>query len=97
MAAEKYFPTWTLSEDHPLVQAGALTFSSLFNQPPVIDKWRFSTNGVATMGRLGIPTIGFGPGDEQLTHITNERIPIGELPLATAFYASLPYFLTRAL
>lgn len=97
VAAEKYFPTWTLVEDHPLVQAAASTFRLLFHQEPVLDKWRFSTNGVATMGRLGIPTIGFGPGDEQLSHIADERISLGHLPIATAFYALLPFHLQSAL
>ncbi len=95
--AEKYFPTWTLSKDHPLVQAGCSAYHALFSQEAVIDKWIFSTNGVSTMGKLGIPTIGFGPGDEKFTHITDERIPVGELPVATTFYASLPYFLKQTL
>lgn len=93
VSAEKYFPTWTLPEDHSLVQGSAMAYRLLFNEDPVIDKWRFSTNGVATMGRLGIPTIGFGPGDEQFTHIADERIPLGHLPIATSFYAALPFAL----
>lgn len=97
VSAEKYFPTWTIVEDHPLVQAAVVTYRQLFNEEPVIDKWRFSTNGTATMGKMGIPTIGFGPGDEQLSHIADERLPILEIPTATAFYAGLPAQLESAI
>lgn len=91
VTSEKYFPTWTLEEKHPLVQVAATTYRSLFSSQPVIDKWHFSTNGIASMGRLGIPTIGFGPGNEAFAHITDERIPVDELLTATAFYTALPY------
>ena len=61
---ELYFPTWKIDEDHPLVQAGIKGHEALFGKKPVVDKWTFSTNLVATTGRHKIPAIGFGPGDE---------------------------------
>ena len=39
---------------------------------PRIDKWTFSTNGVAIAGRHGIPVIGVGPGQEVQAHAPNE-------------------------
>jgi putative selenium metabolism hydrolase len=47
---EKYYPTWLLAEDHPLVRAGVSTFETVFGRAPVVDKWTFSTNGVGSMG-----------------------------------------------
>ncbi|MHA1245195.1 MAG: YgeY family selenium metabolism-linked hydrolase, partial [Candidatus Heimdallarchaeota archaeon] len=63
-------------------------FSKQFTQDSEIGFWRFSTNGVATKGLFDIPTIGFGPGDEQLAHTSDEYVPIDHLLKATEFYIS---------
>ena len=87
---EKYYPTWLLGEDHPLVRAGTATFEMSFGRRPVVDKWVFSTNGVATMGIMGVPTIGFGPGQEDVAHSVQERVVVRHLVEATEFYAAFP-------
>ena len=87
---EKYYPTWVLEETHPLVRSGVETYRTLFGQAPVVDKWTFSTNGVATMGAMQVPTVGFGPGEEDNAHSALERVPIEHLVKATAFYAAFP-------
>ena len=87
---EKYYPTWVLDEDHPLVKTGVSAFAALFGKPPAIGKWAFSTNGVGTMGLMGVPTIGFGPGEEEVAHTVLERVPIRHLVEAAMFYAALP-------
>jgi len=92
---EKYFPTWKIPEDHPLVQAGVAGYRNLFGAEPKIDKWTFSTNGVAICGKHGIPVIGFGPGNEVLAHAPNEKTPVVHLEKASAFYAALPYMLEK--
>jgi len=84
---EKYYPTWKIEEDHPVIQNGVKTFKELFNQEPVVDKWTFSTNGVTINGIYNIPVIGFGPGNEELAHAPNEKVPIEHLVKASAFYA----------
>ncbi|MDA3850755.1 MAG: YgeY family selenium metabolism-linked hydrolase [Spirochaetaceae bacterium] len=94
---ELYFPTWKIEEDHPLVQGGAAAYEQLFQKKPVIDKWTFSTNGVAICGRHKIPTIGFGPGDEKEAHAPNEKNRIDDLEICSAFYAALPYALKEKL
>ena len=90
---EKYFPTWVLPEGHKLVQAGVKAGTVALGKKPVVDKWVFSTNGVATAGRLGIPTIGFGPSDEVYAHTVNERMKVEDLLKAAVFYAALPQYL----
>jgi len=62
----------------------------LFEQQPVVDKWTFSTNGIATAGVYKIPTIGFGPGEEHYAHAPDERVKIEHLVKAAAFYAAFP-------
>lgn len=88
---EKYYPTWKMPEDHEVVQTGVRTFKSLFNKDVKIDKWTFSTNGIMTNGVYGIPTIGFGPGNEVLAHAPNEKVAIDDLVVSAAFYAAFAY------
>ncbi len=92
---ELYFPTWKIPADHPLVQTGVGTFQELFGKEPIIDKWTFSTNAVAVCGRHKIPSIGFGPGDEDQAHTPNETNRVDDLEICSAFYALLPYRLDR--
>ncbi|MCB0744167.1 MAG: YgeY family selenium metabolism-linked hydrolase, partial [Ignavibacteriae bacterium] len=85
---QKYFPTWKLEEDHPLVKKGVEAYKDLFKSDPKVDKWTFSTNGVTIRGYYDIPVIGFGPGNEILAHAPNEKVPIDHLVKATAFYTN---------
>lgn len=86
---EKYYPTWLLPEPHPLVQGVAGAVENILGKRPAISRWSFSTNGVASMGRLGIPTVGFAPGREELAHTTREWIAVEDLIRATAAYCRI--------
>lgn len=90
---ELYFPTWKIDAGHPLVKAGVDAHRKLFGKAPVVDKWTFSTNLVATTGRHKIPAIGFGPGDEAQAHAPNEINRVDDLEICAALYAMLPYSL----
>lgn len=90
---ELYFPTWKIDAGHPLVQAGVESHKLLYGKAPVVDKWTFSTNLVATTGRHKIPAIGFGPGDEDQAHAPNEINRVKDLEICSGFYALLPYVL----
>jgi putative selenium metabolism hydrolase len=92
---DKYFPTWVLPEGHPLVEGVAAAAGAVLGTPPSISRWSFSTNGVATMGRHGIPTVGFAPGREKLSHTTRERVAVDDLVQATAVYSLIPDFLAE--
>ncbi len=87
---EKYFPAWALEEDHPLVQAGLKAYELYFGRPTRTGKWNFSTNGIYWMGKAGIPSIGFGPGDEIYAHTVLDQVPLKDVVDATGFYAILP-------
>jgi putative selenium metabolism hydrolase len=87
---ESYFPAWTIPEEHPACQTLVASHKGLFEEDPVVDKWTFSTNGVAITGMLGIPCVGFGPGHEDQAHAPNERTWKHELVKAAAMYAVIP-------
>ena len=93
---EAYFPTWLLEEDHLLLKAAVKTSEQVLNRA-ALGVWSFSTNGVATAGRLNIPTFGFAPGKEELSHSDREELLLDDLQKATEFYALFPFELTKTL
>ncbi len=87
---DKYYPAWVLDEGHPLIEAGQKTIQTLWQETRPTGKWDFSTNATYWAGKAGIPTIGFGPGDEQWAHMMEEHISLDEVVRATEWYALLP-------
>lgn len=86
---ECYFPTWVIPEDSPEVQAAVAAHRAMFGEPR-IDKWTFSTNGVAIAGRHGIPVVGVGPGREAQAHAPNELQWKDDLVKCAAIYSVIP-------
>ncbi len=87
---DKYFPAWALEEDHPLVQAGQKARQLIGLPAAPSGKWDFSTNGIYWAGKAGIPSIGFGPGDETTAHTVRDSVPLDDVVKAAEFYALLP-------
>jgi putative selenium metabolism hydrolase len=87
---DKIFPSWALPDDHPYVQAGQQALTLLNGSAPQTGKWNFSTNGIYWMGKAGIPSIGFGPGDEIHAHTVIDQVILDDVVDATGFYAILP-------
>jgi putative selenium metabolism hydrolase len=87
---DKIFPSWALPDDHPFVQAGQRTLTLLNGSAPASSKWNFSTNGIYWMGKAGIPSIGFGPGDEIHAHTVIDQVKLDDVVTATEFYTLLP-------
>ena len=83
----KYYPTWAIPEDSIWIQEAASAYENVLDKKPKIDKWTFSTNGVAIAGMHGIPCVGMGPGNEVLAHAPNEHCPVEHLSQSAAFYA----------
>ena len=106
-----YFPTWVIPEDAPQTRAMLKGHKMLFGDKrmspasqkkfrdtrPLLDKWTFSTNGVAIMGRHQIPCIGYGPGSEAQAHAPNEITWKEDLVHAAALYCVLPALYKEAL
>ncbi|GHU25679.1 peptidase [Spirochaetia bacterium] len=89
-----FFPTWVIPEDAPATKAMVKAYEGMYGTPKV-DKWTFSTNGVAIMGRNNIPCIGFGPGKEEEAHAPNEKTWKADLVRCAAVYAALPSIYTE--
>lgn len=87
---EKYFPAWALEEDHPFVQAGLNAARAVGLPESPAGKWNFSTNGIYWAGKAGIPSIGFGPGEEETAHTVQDSVLLEDVVKATEFYAILP-------
>ncbi len=90
----KYFPAWLQDEMHPLVQAGLKSIHDLWGEDRPLGTWDFSTNGTYWAGKAGIPSIGFGPGDEVDAHTIHEKVLLDDVVDATEFYAYLPKMLS---
>jgi putative selenium metabolism hydrolase len=87
---DKYFPAWALEESHPLVKAGQAARKQIGLPDAPSGKWNFSTNGIYWAGKAGIPSIGFGPGDEETAHTVLDSVSLEDMVKATEFYAILP-------
>jgi putative selenium metabolism hydrolase len=87
---DKIYPAWALAEDHPFVTAGQTTGEMLWGSMPPSYKWNFSTNGIFWTGKAGIPSVGFGPGDEIHAHTVIDQVPLDDVVRATEWYALLP-------
>ncbi|MFQ6059431.1 MAG: YgeY family selenium metabolism-linked hydrolase [Anaerolineae bacterium] len=85
----EYYPPWALDQDHPLVQATSKAVRETLGYRPKVGQWAFSTDGVYTMGKANIPTVGFGPGEERFAHTVDDQIRLDDVVAAARVYARL--------
>ena len=82
-------PAWKIEEKHELTQACIAAYKDNTDQTDVpFEFWDFSTNAVTPVS-LGIPTIGFGPGEYKLAHMRNEQCEVSQIIDACTFYLRL--------
>jgi len=93
----KFYPPWLLDDAHPCTEAGQRTIEALWGERRPLGTWDFSTNGTYWAGKAGIPSIGFGPGDEKFAHTHLEQVPLNDVVAATEFYALFPKMLSEKL
>jgi putative selenium metabolism hydrolase len=88
----KYKPlhlAWKIDLSHDLTKACIAAYQENFgNKPTEYDFWDFSTNAVTPVS-MGIPTIGFGPGEYKLAHMRNENCKVNRILDACSFYTRL--------
>lgn len=86
---KELYPAWVMPEDHPFVQSTISAARRVLGYRPEVRRWDFSTDGVYTMGEAGIPTVGFGPGEEKYAHAVDERVNLEDCFTAASVYARL--------
>jgi putative selenium metabolism hydrolase len=99
---EKEIETWTgyktkvrpaafpfyIDPTHWLVKAGMKSIKHVIKRQPKLRIWGFTTECYCFAER-GIPTIGFGPGEERFTHCSEEVLLVEDLVTAAKVYAEL--------
>ena len=84
----KVFPAWELEATHPLVESAVNVLRSI-SLTGALTTYAFCTNGSASQGERGIPTIGFGPGQESEAHQADESVRVSDLISAQRGYRAL--------
>ncbi len=83
---EPFHLAWQIDLDHELTKACISAYRETFGEAPKeYGFWDFSTNAVTPVA-MGIPTIGFGPGDCKLAHMRNEKCKVRQIIEACHFY-----------
>ncbi|MZQ97600.1 MAG: YgeY family selenium metabolism-linked hydrolase [Acidaminobacter sp.] len=80
---------WKIEKDHSLTQAMIRAVETVSGT--VVEKfdfWDFGTNAITPVA-MGIPCIGFGPGEYKLAHMVNERCAVKQIEEACLVYCEL--------
>lgn len=87
--ARQEYAAWVTPANHPLVTAASTVVERTLGYLPRVTRWDFSTDGVYTAGVAGLPTIGFGPGEERYAHTSQEQVKVRDLQAAAQVYVEL--------
>jgi putative selenium metabolism hydrolase len=86
---EPFHLPWEIALDHKLSKVFIDSYKEVFGEEPKkYDFWDFSTNAVTTVS-MGIPTIGFGPGEYKLAHMIDERCKVSQIVDACSIYTDV--------
>ncbi|MEN4010683.1 MAG: M20/M25/M40 family metallo-hydrolase [Bellilinea sp.] len=83
-----FHPAWALPPDHPAVRRAVAALESA-GIPAESFTAPYCTNGSASGGECGIPTLIFGPGSITQAHAVDESIPVEEVLRGMHAYAAL--------
>jgi acetylornithine deacetylase/succinyl-diaminopimelate desuccinylase-like protein len=92
--APEFAPAWSMSPDSEVVLAArrALNEVGLSDRPGF---YSFCTNGSFLAGTRGIPTIGFGVGEEHMAHQIDEYVTVDSIHRGTVGFRALIGALSR--
>ncbi len=84
-------------ESHPVVEAAVCAVMSVTGHKPAVRPWIFGTDGGYACGLHGVPTIGYGPGNESYSHTNRERLDLVSARSVYESYPALMHSLQKAL
>lgn len=84
----KLLVPFVTSDGNPWVQKTLGALSQL-GEAPRFDKWHFSTDGGFPATVLGIPTLGYAPGEENYSHTPFDRVSVSKLVRAVQGTAAI--------
>lgn len=79
---------FVIASDDPLLLAAQGALEATLQRPMPVEVWPFFTDG-GFLYAQGVPCLGFGPGEETMAHVLDERLSIEQLVEATAGYMAL--------
>ena len=80
---------WKIDEEAELTKALNEAYKSVYGKyPDKYDFWDFGTNAITPVA-MGIPTIGFGPGEYKLAHMRDEHCSVEKIKESMRIYAEL--------
>lgn len=79
---------FVMASDDPFLLAAQGALEAALQRPLPVEVWPFFTDG-GFLYAQGIPCLGFGPGEETMAHVLDERLSIEQLLEATAGYMAL--------
>ncbi len=99
MTFPKLNPPYLLAHDHPALEVARTSLKASSDRAGLPFRegvWWFATDA-PHLAQSGAAILGFGPGEEELAHTTNESIPVDQLSAAVAAYRDLALALLRDL
>ncbi len=82
---------WETKKDSEFFKIVSNAYKALTGKEPVNKIWPFSTDGVYSASRAGIPTLGLGPGYEEMAHKIDEWVKEDDFKLAFKIYSIIPF------
>lgn len=90
----KWFPAMYTDPAEPVVRAALDARDQVLGSPGQVGAWYFGVDGTF-INQAGIPTVGFGPGNEWLAHTPKDVVPLEHLAPAALVYAQMARKLLR--
>jgi putative selenium metabolism hydrolase len=88
METPKWYPAWEITEGHNLVQL-ALSGLRATGIGTGLTSYQFCTNAAYSSGEAKVPTIGFGPSNEEVAHTVDEFVEVEQIVEAAVGYRAI--------